>query len=69
MYADSFKERSKLKELSDEELILQVQQGNNVGFDILVDRFKVRLFNYLYRMVGDRDDLGRFRLRWLWLPL
>lgn len=56
MYADSFKERSRLKELSDEELILQVQKGNNVGFDILVDRFKVRLFNYLYRMVGDPDE-------------
>ncbi|MCK5619586.1 MAG: sigma-70 family RNA polymerase sigma factor, partial [Candidatus Krumholzibacteria bacterium] len=27
-----------------------------VGFDILVDRFKVRLFKYLYRMVGDPDE-------------
>ena len=56
MYADSFKERSKLKELTDEDLILQVQRGNNVCFDILVDRFKIRLFNYLFRMVGDRDE-------------
>lgn len=56
VYTDSFKQKSKLKELSDEELILQVQQGNNVCFDILVDRFKVRLFNYLFRMVGDRDE-------------
>lgn len=56
MYADSFKERSKLKELSDEELILRVQGGDNVCFDLLVDRFKVRLFNYLFRMVGDRDE-------------
>jgi len=56
VHTDSFKEKSKLKTLSDEELILQVQQGNNVCFDILVDRFKVRLFNYLFRMVGDRDE-------------
>jgi len=56
VFADTFKEKSKLKELSDEELILQVQQGNNVCFDILVDRFKSRLFNYLFRMVGDRDE-------------
>lgn len=56
MYADSFKERSKLKTLSDEELILQVQAGNTVCFDLLVDRFKVRLFNYLFRMVGNRDE-------------
>lgn len=56
MHADSFKQKSALKALSDEELILQVQQGNNDCFDILVDRFKLRLFNYLFRMVGDRDE-------------
>jgi RNA polymerase sigma-70 factor (ECF subfamily) len=56
VYADSFKEKAKLKELTDEELILRVQQGNNVCFDILVDRFKMRLFNYLFRMVQDRDE-------------
>lgn len=56
VYADSFKEKSKLKALSDEELILQVQKGNNVCFDILVDRFKLRLCNYLFRMVQDRDE-------------
>lgn len=56
MYADSFREKAKLKELTDEELILRVQDGVTVGFDILVDRFKMRLFNYLFRMVGDRDE-------------
>jgi RNA polymerase sigma-70 factor (ECF subfamily) len=56
VYADSFKEKAKLKELTDEELILRVQKGNNVCFDILVDRFKMRLFNYLFRMVQDRDE-------------
>ena len=56
MHADTFREKTKFKELTDEELILQVQQGNIVCFDILVDRFKNRLFNYLFRMVGDRDE-------------
>jgi RNA polymerase sigma-70 factor (ECF subfamily) len=56
VYTDSFKEKAKLKTLSDEDLILQVQQGNTACFDILVDRFKLRLFNYLFRMVGDRDE-------------
>ena len=56
MYADSFKEKAKLKELTDEDLILKVAEGNSVCFDILVDRFKVRLFNYLFRMVQDRDE-------------
>ena len=56
MFADSLKERAKLKALSDEELILKVAEGQNECFDILVDRFKLRLFNYLFRMVGDRDE-------------
>ena len=56
VHADTLREKSKLKTLTDEELILQVQKGNNVCFDILVDRFKLRLFNYLFRMVGDRDE-------------
>jgi RNA polymerase sigma-70 factor (ECF subfamily) len=56
VYADSFKERAKLKALTDEELILKVQEGHNECFDLLVDRFKLRLFNYLFRMVGDRDE-------------
>lgn len=56
MYADSFKEKAKLRELTDEDLILRVQEGNNVCFDILVDRFKVRLYNYLFRMVQNADE-------------
>ena len=56
MYADSFKEKAKLRELTDEDLILRVQEGDNVCFDILVDRFKVRLYNYLFRMVQDPDE-------------
>jgi RNA polymerase sigma-70 factor (ECF subfamily) len=56
VHADSFKERARLKALSDEELIIRVQSGDSSAFDILVDRFKVRLFNYLYRMVGNRDE-------------
>lgn len=56
MHADSFRERARLKALTDEEIIIRVQGGDSSAFDILVDRFKVRLFNYLFRMVGDRDE-------------
>ena len=56
VYADTFKQKARLKTLTDEELILEVAKGNNDGFVILVDRFKLRLFNYLFRMVGNRDD-------------
>lgn len=56
MHADTLKERARLKALSDEELILRVQEGDNVCFDILVDRYKVRLFNYLFRLLRDKDE-------------
>ncbi|MFO7914887.1 MAG: sigma-70 family RNA polymerase sigma factor [Candidatus Krumholzibacteriales bacterium] len=40
---------------TDEELILAVQEGDNRAFDILVERYKNRLFAYLLRMLSDRD--------------
>lgn len=54
--ANPLREKAEWKDRSDEELMLLVQQGNNVCFDLLVDRYKIRLFNFLYRMVGDRDE-------------
>lgn len=43
------------EELSDEELMLRVQDGEKSCYDILVRRYKVRLFNYILRMVGNAD--------------
>lgn len=54
--ADFNRERAKLKDLTDEQLMLRVQEGNSASFDLLVERYKVRLFNYLFRLVGNRDD-------------
>jgi len=56
VHAETLKEKSKLKELSDEELILKVAEGSNLSFDILVDRYKVRLYNYLFRLVRNEDE-------------
>ena len=56
MFADTDRQRAKWKDLTDEELMLRVQDGEIDCFDLLVDRYKVRLFNYLYRLVGDRDE-------------
>lgn len=36
--------------------MLRIQGGESDCFDVLVDRYKVRLFNYLFRLVGDRDE-------------
>lgn len=41
--------------LSDEELMLRVQAGEKSCFDLLVKRYKNRLFNYLLRLVRDPD--------------
>jgi RNA polymerase sigma-70 factor (ECF subfamily) len=53
---DPLREKARWKDMSDEELMLQVQRGNNACFDLLVNRYKVRLFNYLFRLVGSREE-------------
>lgn len=36
--------------------MLRVQGGDTDCYDALVERFKVRLFNYLFRLTGNRDE-------------
>lgn len=43
------------EELTDEQLMLRVQAGEKACYDILVGRYKQRLFNYLLRLVSDPD--------------
>jgi RNA polymerase sigma-70 factor (ECF subfamily) len=54
--ADFDRERAKLKDLTDEDLMFRVQDGHSASFDLLVERYKDRLFNYLFRLVGNRDE-------------
>ena len=56
MHTDTNRERAKWAEHSDEELMLRVQSGVTDCYDVLVERYKVRLFNYLYRLTGNRDE-------------
>lgn len=45
-----------LNELSDEELILEFQQNNTIrAFEILVQRYKNPLINYVFRFLGDYE--------------
>ena len=45
-----------LQELSDEELILEFQKNNTEGaFNILVQRYKNPLTNYVFRFLGDYE--------------
>lgn len=41
---------------SDEDLIQAVAQGEKAAFDVLVQRHKVRLYNYLLRLLRDPSD-------------
>jgi len=56
MFVDPGRERAKWKDLTDEELMLKVQQGDVDCFDVLVERYKIRLFNYLLRLTSNRDE-------------
>jgi RNA polymerase sigma-70 factor (ECF subfamily) len=56
VFTDTNRERAKWKDHSDEELMLRVQEGDTDCFDVLVERYKVRLFNYLLRLTSNRDD-------------
>jgi RNA polymerase sigma-70 factor (ECF subfamily) len=56
VFADFERERAKLRDLTDEQLMLRVQEGHTASFDVLVERYKDRLFNYLLRLVGNRDE-------------
>ena len=56
MFSDSSRQRAKWKDTTDEELMLRVQGGDTDCYDVLVERYKVRLFNYLLRLTSSRDD-------------
>jgi RNA polymerase sigma-70 factor (ECF subfamily) len=49
-------EKDLLREKTDEELILVFQESGSIpAFELLVDRYKNSLMNYIFRYTGDRD--------------
>lgn len=42
--------------LSDKELVARVKADDTRAFSVLVDRYKVKLFNLIYRMLQNRDE-------------
>ena len=52
--------RQRFSERTDEELILLVQEGQNQAFDILVGRYKNRLYSYLFRLLGNESEAEEF---------
>lgn len=45
----------KKHEVSDEELLARVVGGDTGAFDVIVSRYKDRLYNFAFRFVGDSD--------------
>ena len=45
-----------LVQLTDKDLVERTIQGDPNAFNLLVSRWEKRLFNYIYRLVGNRDD-------------
>ena len=45
-----------LVQLTDNDLVERTVQGDPNAFNLLVSRWEKRLFNYVYRLVGNRDD-------------
>ncbi|HEX5131611.1 MAG TPA: sigma-70 family RNA polymerase sigma factor [Candidatus Krumholzibacteria bacterium] len=60
MLTDTSRDRARWKDLTDEELMLKVQGGETDCYDVLVERYKNRLFNYLLRLTGNRDEAEEF---------
>lgn len=45
-----------MEHLTDDELIRQIRNGNHGAFDLVVDRHYSGLFNFLLRMLANRED-------------
>ena len=56
----AFGKKPRYGELSDEDLMLLVQEGDNRAYDILVGRYKNRLYSYLLRLLGDDVEAEEF---------
>lgn len=44
------------REVEDRDLILKARRGDVEGYNLLVSRWEKRIFNYLLRLVRDRED-------------
>lgn len=41
--------------MADEELVVMYAKGNNIAFDVLLNRYKSNVHSYIYYIVRDRD--------------
>ena len=41
--------------MADEELVVMYAKGNNIAFDVLLNRYKSSVHSFIYYIVRDRD--------------
>lgn len=46
----------KLTQLPDENLVVKYTEGCNEAFDVLLQRYKAKLFGYIFQLVKDKDQ-------------
>ena len=46
----------KSEEFSDDDVIRSVKNGRTANFEVIVRRYKVRIINFVFRMIGDYDE-------------
>lgn len=47
---------NKYKNMTDEELAIDYMNGDAIAFDEILERYKARIFSYIYYTVPDRDE-------------
>lgn len=50
-----FASRDQLRAAEDNALVATYLEGDERGFEVLVERYQARLLNFIYRTVGDRE--------------
>lgn len=49
-------DKANYRDYTDEDLIARFQEGDQVAFDVIVQRYKDPLINFIYHFLGDRID-------------
>ncbi len=44
-----------LDQLADEQLVVLYEQGNNTAFEVLLTRYRSRVYSYIFQIVRDRE--------------
>ena len=45
-----------MSDYTDEELMMMFRTGNSRGFEILFERYRTRLFTFIFRMLGQKRE-------------